>query len=62
MTQKFPFNHFLKLDGLNESTALTQGEVSPVVIEKTLFAFSVLNLLHGDLAVRFYFVLLILAH
>ena len=32
-----------------------------VVLENTLFTFSVLNLLHGDLAVSFYFVLLILA-
>ncbi len=38
MTQKFPFNHFLKLDGLPESAALsTSSEMAhPVVIEKTL--------------------------
>ena len=32
-----------------------------VVLENTFFAFSILNLLHGDLAISFYFVLLILA-
>lgn len=37
MTQKFPFNHFLKLDGLNEShTAAKNTEVNPVIIEETL--------------------------
>lgn len=39
MTQKFPFDHFLKLDGLNEvQPALGKAEnpVSPVVIEQTL--------------------------
>lgn len=37
MTQKFPFNHFLKLDGLStENTAAKKGEVHPVIIEQTL--------------------------
>lgn len=37
MTQKFPFNHFLKLDGLPEGTALrAQENVHPVIIEKSL--------------------------
>lgn len=37
MTQKFPFNHFLKLDGLPESAASRHQEaVHPVIIEKTL--------------------------
>lgn len=37
MTQKFPFNHFLKLDGLNEGhTATKKAEVNPVIIEETL--------------------------
>jgi len=37
MTQKFPFNHFLKLDGLStESPASKAAEVSPFIIEQTL--------------------------
>jgi chromosomal replication initiator protein len=37
MTQKFPFNHFLKLDGLPESAASRPQEaVHPVIIEKSL--------------------------
>ena len=38
MTQKFPFNHFLKLDGLSEHAAASRGTeaVHPVIIEKTL--------------------------
>ncbi len=39
MTQKFPFDHFLKLDGLNEvPNALKKAEmtVHPVIIEQTL--------------------------
>lgn len=36
MTQKFPFNHFLKLDGLNEGAASVKSEVSPIIVEKTL--------------------------
>lgn len=39
MTQKFPFDHFLKLDGLNEAhhaPKKAESPVSPVVIEKTL--------------------------
>lgn len=37
MTQKFPFNHFLKLDGLSpENSAAKKGEVHPVIIEQTL--------------------------
>lgn len=37
MTQKFPFNHFLKLDGLSqENTAANKGGVNPVIIEQTL--------------------------
>ena len=38
MTQKFPFNHFLKLDGLPESAASNPSSemAHPVIIEKTL--------------------------
>jgi chromosomal replication initiator protein len=36
MTQKFPFNHFLKLDGLNEGHAAKASEVHPVIVEQTL--------------------------
>lgn len=36
MTQKFPFNHFLKLDGLTNNSASTRNEVNPVIIEETL--------------------------
>lgn len=39
MTQKFPFDHFLKLDGLNEvhsASKTTETAVSPVIIEQTL--------------------------
>ena len=35
MTQKFPFNHFLKLDGLSEGHA-AKPEVSPVIVEQTI--------------------------
>ena len=43
MTQKFPFDHFLKLDGLNEARpAATNQEspVAPLIIEKTLKSIS----------------------
>lgn len=36
MTQKFPFNHFLKLDGLTENGASKASNVSPFVVEQTL--------------------------
>lgn len=36
MAQKFPFNHFLKLDGLAESSAANPVEAHPAVIEQTL--------------------------
>lgn len=36
MTQKFPFNHFLKLDNLSESPAAKKADVNPVIIDKTL--------------------------
>lgn len=36
MTQKFPFNHFLKLDGLNDGQATKMSEPNPVIIEQTL--------------------------
>lgn len=36
MTQKFPFNHFLKLDGLSESPAAKVADVNPVILDKTL--------------------------
>ena len=36
MTQKFPFNHFLKLDGLSESPAAKSTEVNPVIVEQSL--------------------------
>lgn len=35
MTQKFPFNHFLKLDGLSEGSAATT-EVNPVIVEQAI--------------------------
>lgn len=35
MTQNFPFNHFLKLDGIAETPAKAP-EVSPIIVEKTL--------------------------
>lgn len=38
MTQKFPFNHFLKLDGLSEGPApkTTTTDVHPVIVQETL--------------------------
>src|SRR5688572_22699762 len=37
MTQKFPFNHFLKLDGIQDGAALTKPEQPhPAVIEKSI--------------------------
>lgn len=36
MTNKFPFNHFLKLDGLYERPAVKRGEVNAVIMEETL--------------------------
>lgn len=36
MTNKFPFNHFLKLDGLSEGHAAKKAEVNPVIVEQTL--------------------------
>ena len=39
MTQKFPFDHFLKLDGLNEAQPVSKRvdlPISPVIIEQTL--------------------------
>lgn len=43
MTQKFPFNHFLKLDGLSESAASNPVNqmAHPVIIEKTMKAMDV---------------------
>lgn len=35
---KFPFNHFLKLDGLSDAPAPTKTEVHPVVVKETLAA------------------------
>lgn len=43
MTQKFPFNHFLKLDGLAESPAAKKAEVNPVIIEQTLKSMESVN-------------------
>lgn len=43
MSQKFPFDHFLKLDGLNDvhpASKKTELPVSPVVIEQTLKSLS----------------------
>lgn len=42
MTQKFPFNHFLKLDGLNETVLPRTQEATakPVVAEKAIRALS----------------------
>lgn len=34
MTQKFPFNHFLKLDGLPETSVAKKNEAHPVIIEQ----------------------------
>ncbi len=34
MTQKFPFNHFLKLDNLQDSSALKKSELNPLIIEQ----------------------------
>lgn len=36
MANKFPFNHFLKLDGLAETPTSSKAEVHPSVIEQTL--------------------------
>lgn len=36
MTQKFPFNHFLKLDNLQDGSALNRGEANPLIIEQSL--------------------------
>jgi chromosomal replication initiator protein len=37
MTQKFPFNHFLKLDGINpKGDAAKKREIHPVIVEQTL--------------------------
>lgn len=41
MTQKFPFNHFLKLDGLSEGPAAKKVDVNPVIIEQTIKAMNV---------------------
>jgi chromosomal replication initiator protein len=40
MSQNFPFNHFLKLDGLSESSAAKKSEVNPVIIEENLKTFA----------------------
>lgn len=36
MTQKFPFNHFLKLDALSEGHAAKVSDINPVIIEQAL--------------------------
>lgn len=36
MAPKFPFNHFLKLDGLTETQVPVREETNPVIVEKTL--------------------------
>lgn len=36
MTQKFPFNHFLKLDGINEATGPKELATNPVIVEKAI--------------------------
>lgn len=36
MTQKFPFNHFLKLDGLSDGQAAKKVEANPVIVEQTI--------------------------
>lgn len=36
MAQKFPFNHFLKLDGFEQGPSAKVNEVHPVVIEQSL--------------------------
>ncbi len=40
MTQKFPFNHFLKLDGLSEGPAQPVKEVHPIIIQEAVKSFS----------------------
>jgi len=40
MAQKFPFNHFLKLDGLTETQVPVREETNPVVVEKALETFA----------------------
>lgn len=41
MTQKFPFNHFLKLDGLSDGHATKKPEVSPVIVEQAIKSMNV---------------------
>ncbi len=37
MTQKFPFNHFLKLDGLTEAPVPTKApKITPIVVDKSI--------------------------
>jgi chromosomal replication initiator protein len=36
MSQKFPFNHFLKLDGLDQTPAPKASDVHPVIVEQTI--------------------------
>lgn len=36
MTNKFPFNHFLKLDGISENHPAKKAEAHPVIVEQTL--------------------------
>lgn len=36
MTQKFPFNHFLKLDGFTEAAPATSVDANPIVVDKAL--------------------------
>lgn len=36
MAQKFPFSHFLKLDGLDQTPAAKVSDVNPVIVEQTL--------------------------
>ena len=58
----FPFAlRMILLGSLHMLIILNVFNEYVVVLENTLFAFSVLNLIHGDLAVSFYFILLILA-
>jgi chromosomal replication initiator protein len=36
MTQQFPFNHFLKLDGLSETSSTKKSDASPTIVEQVL--------------------------
>jgi len=43
MTQKFPFNHFLKLDGLSEAPVSKKSVSNQVIVENTIRDLNLLN-------------------